>query len=95
MRDLLEGVDNMDTFYECHCEGILGKSTYNIYPSEKEKAFIYVNGSVTLKHIICYQWFYRYDDEKNEAIFYYKGGIPFYVKISKIDLNKYISNNLI
>jgi len=45
MKDLLEGVDNMDTFYECHCEGILGKSTYNIYPSEKEKAFI------KLKHV--------------------------------------------
>ena len=60
-----------------------------VYPSKKQNAFLYDEGYGY--SIISYKWFDKYDDTSGIATFYYRGGIPYYIKISRDELEKYIN----
>ena len=88
-----ELIDSLNTKFTCKTPDYKGEMKFKeVYPSAKEGSFLFFDKSQTLYHIICYAWFDSYDKETNEAIFYYKGGLPYYVKISEEDLIKYVKD---
>ena len=56
----------------------------------KENSFVYKQLPTEFIAIISYNWYTSYDNEKQEATFYYKDGVPYKIKIDREELNNYI-----